>query len=77
MLVLKGVVHGKIIELARETGLPDGQMVSVIVEPLLTAGEGIRRSAGAWADGGDELDAWLAEMQRSRKANRGGGESAT
>jgi hypothetical protein len=49
---LKGIVHGKTIELEQEPGLPDGQEVSVVVHPLETAerrlppGEGIRRSAG-------------------------------
>ena len=71
MPMLKGVVHGKIIELDRETGLPDGQRVSVILQPLLPPGEGIRRSAGAWADGGEELHMWLAEVREGRRANRG------
>jgi hypothetical protein len=73
--VLKGVVHGKTIELEDESGLPDGQQVSVIVQPTtpvvtLAPGEGIRQSAGAWADAGEELDAWLEELQRSRQQDR-------
>lgn len=32
--VFKGVVHGKTIELEREPGLPDGQSVSVAIQPL-------------------------------------------
>lgn len=32
--VLKGVIHGKVIELDREPGLPDGQPVCVTVEPV-------------------------------------------
>ena len=31
---MKGIVHGKTIELDEEPGLPDGQEVSVTVEPL-------------------------------------------
>ena len=37
--ILKGIVHGKTIELEQEPGLPDGQEVSVVVQPLdATAG---------------------------------------
>jgi hypothetical protein len=67
---VRGIVHGKLIELDREIGLPDGQEVTVELRPVLPPGEGIRRSAGAWADAGEELDAWLAEMQRSRQQDR-------
>ena len=73
--VMRGVVHGKTIELEEEPGLPDGQPVTVTVKPVspqgrLAAGEGIRQSAGAWADAGDEVDAWLEEMRRSRQLER-------
>ena len=67
---LRGVVRGRTIELEDEPGLPDGQPVSVIVHRLLPPGEGIKQSAGAWADGGDELDSWLDQMQQSRQQNR-------
>jgi len=69
-ILLKGVVRGKTIELDQELGLPDGEEVSVAVQPLLPPGEGIRQSAGAWADAGPELDNWLEEMQRSRQQDR-------
>ncbi|MFI5460415.1 MAG: hypothetical protein ACHRXM_33785 [Isosphaerales bacterium] len=68
--VFKGVVHGKLIELEKEPGLPDGQQVTVALQPILPPGEGIRQSAGAWADAGEELDAWLIEMRRSRQQDR-------
>lgn len=70
--ILKGVVHGKIIELETEPGWPEGQQVTVFVRPVLAAGEGIRQSAGGWADAGDELDSWLDEVQRSRQQDRTG-----
>jgi hypothetical protein len=60
----------KLIELEQESGLPDGQQVTVALQPVLPPGEGIRQSAGAWADAGEELDAWLDEMQRSRQQDR-------
>jgi uncharacterized protein (DUF433 family) len=31
---LRGVVHGRTIELAQEPGLPDGQAVTVAIEPV-------------------------------------------
>lgn len=68
--ILKGVVHGRIIELETEPGWPEGQQVTVFVRPVLAAGEGIRQSAGGWADAGDGLDSWLDEMQRSRQQDR-------
>jgi len=72
--VLRGVVHGKTIELEEAPGLPDGQPVNVTVQPVPqrqhVPGEGIRQSAGAWADAAEELDAWLEEMRRSRQLER-------
>jgi uncharacterized protein (DUF433 family) len=34
---LRGVVHGRSIELAQEPGLPEGQMVTVEIEPVAEA----------------------------------------
>src|SRR5215470_91398 len=75
----RGVVHGKIIELADETGLPNGQQVTIIIQPVsdtevlagrLPPGEGIRRSAGGWADDAEELDRYLAWNSQQRKLSR-------
>ncbi len=69
----RGVVHGRIIELDEEIGLPDGQAVSVSVQPVgrqLAPGEGIRRSAGAWADDAEELDKFLEWNRQQRKTSR-------
>ena len=60
---LKGVIHGRTIELEQEAGLPDGQEVSVTVEPVLLttsptnpeALAALRRAAGAWADDPERL----------------------
>jgi len=70
MSCMKGIAHGKTIELESELGFPDGQPVAVTVYRLLPPGEGIRNSAGAWADAGEALDTWLAAMQRSRQEER-------
>jgi hypothetical protein len=74
--IFEGVIHGRVIELSRESGLPEGQAVSVIVKPVelpaekLPPGEGIRRAFGAWADEAEELDEFLAETRRLRQTNR-------
>lgn len=71
--VLKGVVHGKTIELEDESGFPDGQEVNVTVQPVreqLAPGEGLRRAFGAWADDADELDRFLEWNRQQRKIGR-------
>jgi hypothetical protein len=70
-----GVVHGKLIELDSAIGLPDGQEVQVIVQPVrqkkrLAPGEGIRRSAGGWSDDPVGLDAFLEWNRQQRKLDR-------
>lgn len=71
---LKGVIHGKTIELEQEPGLEDGQAVSVTLQSLpeqrLPSGEGIRQSAGGWADDPDGLEAFLEWNRRQRKIGR-------
>ncbi len=73
---LRGVIHGKLIELAEEAGLPDGQEVTVSLKPVepsetpLPAGEGLRRSFGGWAEDAEELDQFLEWNRQQRKINR-------
>ncbi len=45
-------------------------LVGSIVQRKLPPGEGIKQSAGAWADGGEELDRWFKEIQENRKMDR-------
>jgi len=75
-IMFKGVVHGKTIELDQEPGLPDGQQVTVTVQPTdgiqkLPPGEGLRRSFGAWAEDAEELDRFLEWNRQRRKLSRG------
>ena len=75
--VLKGTVHGKTIELEAESGLPDGQEVTVRLEPApgkrgtdsgpLAA---LKRAAGSWADDPEGLDRFLEWNRQQRKFNR-------
>jgi hypothetical protein len=70
MHLIRGIVHGKTIELDAESGYPDGQPVTVIVQRQLPPGEGIRQAAGSWADGGDGLDRWFQAIRASRNTDR-------
>jgi hypothetical protein len=73
---LRGVIHGKLIELAEEAGLPDGQEVTVSLKPVEPSetpwppGEGLRRSFGGWAEDAEELDQFLEWNRQQRKINR-------
>ncbi len=75
---LKGIIHGKTIELEQEPGLPDGQEVSVTVTPVPgrtspnspAALEALRRAAGSWADDAEELERYLEWNRQQRKSSR-------
>ena len=70
---LTGVIHGKIIQLEHEPGLPDGQPVTVVVQPdpsRLRSGEGIRGLFGGWVDDAEELDRFLEWNRQERKLSR-------
>jgi hypothetical protein len=77
MKTLRGVIHGKAIELDEESGLPDGQEVAVTVQPIVRA-EGtsdealaaLQRAAGSWADDIAGLDQYLEWNRQQRKARR-------
>jgi hypothetical protein len=69
----KGIIRGKTIELEAESGLPEGQAVTVTLHPAsesLPPGEGLRRSFGAWAAEATELDQFLEQIRQQRKIMR-------
>jgi hypothetical protein len=71
--VLTGTVHGNTIVLDASLSVPDGQQVEVVVrsiEPQRTWGDGIRNSAGGWADY-PELDAVMESIHSQRALERG------
>ena len=72
---LQGVIHGKIIELASDPGLRQGQEVEVTLRPATTAeswGDGLRRAAGALADSWrSEDDEILDRIQEDRVQSAG------
>lgn len=71
--VLRGVVHGNVIELDDDAGVADGERVEVIVRTVTSAavqpGDGFRRTEGSLADD-NEWDALMEEIQQSRKLER-------
>ena len=73
--ILRGTVHGKTIELEAESGLPDGQQVTVTLEPQQqtedeSSLEALKRAAGSWSDDPEGLDRFLEWNRQQRKINR-------
>lgn len=72
--IMKGTVRGKVIELEEDSGLPDGQAVSVTVTsedaPALAPGEGLRMSFGSWAEGSEGLDEFLEQLRHPPGSGR-------
>lgn len=76
-VVFNGVIQGRTIELDEESGLPNGQRVTVLVSPTgQTALEGnnprerLKRAAGSWSDDVQGLDEFLYWNREQRKAFR-------
>ena len=71
--VLRGVVHGNVIELEDDAGISDGEQVEVVVRRVVPQsrqpGECLQRTEGALADD-SEWDAIMEEIQQSRKQER-------
>ena len=71
--IIRGVVHGKIIELDEELGLPEGQTVQIIVKVVPAShkpGEGLQKAFGGWSDEAEELDEYLEWNRKQRKQGR-------
>jgi hypothetical protein len=74
--VMKGVIHGRTIELETEPGLPEGQAVSVIVEAVSAKNsqevfEAFKLAAGGWeGDDPEGLEEYLEWSRQQRKLNR-------
>ncbi|NQU21749.1 MAG: hypothetical protein HQ567_10735 [Candidatus Nealsonbacteria bacterium] len=70
--IVHGVIHGKTIHLTEDPGIADGQEVQVAlaaVPPEKAWGDGIRRSAGGWADD-PEMNAVMERIQEDRGRER-------
>jgi hypothetical protein len=60
---MRGVVRGKTIEVEGDLNVPEGQQVTVIVQPVLSPEDAIRQSFGGWGEDAEELDAFLAGLR--------------
>lgn len=69
-VIVKGTVHGRTIQLDHEPGLPEGQLVSVVLRPALPPGEGLHRSFGAWAPEARDLDTFIKDVYADREEQR-------
>ncbi len=67
---LRGVVHGRLIELETPLDLPDGQQIEVSLRPWTSHAEAIRQTSGAWIDDAESLDALLIELRGLRRMDR-------
>jgi hypothetical protein len=68
--MMRGIVHGKMIEMEGDLNLPEGQQVTVFVQPVHSPEEAIRQSAGGWADDPEGVDRFVEEMRRFRNLER-------
>lgn len=74
---LKGTIRGRTIELESEPGFPDGQQVTVTVEPVPQQEtvvedplQALKRAAGSWSDDPEGLDRFLEWNRQQRKVTR-------
>jgi hypothetical protein len=75
--MIRGIVRGKTIELDADTGLPEGQEVTVTVQPVdaikvnhENTGAALKRAFGGWNDDDIGLDEFLEWNRRQRKYSR-------
>ena len=67
---LKGIVHGKVVQLEREAGLPDGQAVAVTLVPTNSPNGGLQRAFEAWRDDAGEVEKFDEQVREDRKRPR-------
>lgn len=68
--MVSGIVHGNTIELRSDLGLPEGQEVTLFVQPMLSPEEALRESFGGWAEDAAELDQFLENVRTGRQQER-------
>jgi hypothetical protein len=68
-VILKGVVHGKTIELEQDAGLPDGLEVAVTVRPTKQIPQALLDAFGAWSDDPEGLDEYIKQVYRDRESD--------
>ena len=68
-MVLKGIVHGRTIELDQDSGLPDGQAVSVSLRPAGQIPQGLLDSFGGWSDDPEGLEEYIRQVYKDRETD--------
>lgn len=68
--ILKGVIHGRTIELENAPRLGDGQRVSVLVRPATPTGEGLRKAFGSWRKDAKKLGPFITSTYANRADGR-------
>ncbi len=73
--VIKGKVHGRNVELDSDPGLRDGADVTVRIQTTggngaHKFGDGIRQSAGSWAEEAEQVDQFIEDVYRARHDTR-------
>jgi hypothetical protein len=69
MVEIKGIIHGKRIELERSPELPDRTEVWLVIRLLpakLPTGEGLLRAFGGWSDDPEGVDRFIEEIRKQR-----------
>ena len=69
--VMKGVIHGRAIELENVPEMGDGQRVSVVLRPVTPIGEGLRKAFGSWREDAERLEAFISKVDADRADDRG------
>jgi hypothetical protein len=74
---VQGVIHGQTVTLNDPVQFADGELVEITIarrSPGLKAtvptGDGLSKSAGAWAEDGEQLDEFLEWNRQRRKVPR-------
>lgn len=68
--VIEGIIRGKMIELASDPGLAEGQAVQVVVKPLVTLDQrrqALLRTAGSMVDD-PEFEAVMRQLESERRS---------
>lgn len=67
-MALRGVIRGNVVELERESGLPDGQAVMVMLDTRILP-PGLLEAFGAWSDDPEGVDEFVRQVYRDRESD--------
>ena len=76
MIQTRGTVHGKTITLEQPIEIAEGEIVELTITRFQSSsgqrkpGEGVRQSAGSWAEDANELDEYLEWNREQRRQSR-------